>query len=255
MPFSLRSMRELKIREQENVKSLLAAEKRRLRPVITSPFANLPEGTKIIAEIKKGSPTGGSMQNVNPRRQAEVYVKAGAAGVSVLCDGNYFQGSWEDLRKASENIRVPVLCKEFILFPEQVDLAYRYGADMVLLINRFLSKEELKDLYRYILQCNLMPLIEIHSPSELPAVLSFDPSYIMVNIRNLETLEIDKKTAMKTLQNIPKGITTISASGIQCPADIREIKEETGTEIFLIGTALMKRERPGDCLKEFLHVR
>ncbi len=254
MTFTLSKMRDLKTAELVKIRSLLAGSPKRSRDIKVPPFRNPARGTSIIAEIKKGSPTMGLIRQVTPSKQALTYVRAGADAVSVLCDGHYFQGDWKDLKDVALKVDVPVLCKEFILFPEQIDLAFNYGADAVLLISNFLSPGKLKELYTYTQEKGITPLVEIHSFSESEKVLCLEPDYIMVNMRNLQTLEIDKVTAQKALQEIPEHITRSSASAINDSGDIREIRQKTGTAIFLVGTALMKSNDPEGLIREMCHV-
>jgi len=143
--FDLDAMREIKRGELPEIRSLLGRRIPRERPVI--PFRCAPrEDNGIIAEIKRSSPTRGDIRRVSPADQADLYISGGACALSVLTDSVFFGGSWRDLYSVALGSTVPVLCKEFIYYREQVDLAWCLGADMVLLIARVLSREELADL-------------------------------------------------------------------------------------------------------------
>jgi indole-3-glycerol phosphate synthase len=250
--FSLSRIREIKLRERDKILCEINGFEKRVRPSFTfSPGRD--SGIGIIAEIKRSSPRG-KIINVDTARQALSYQEGGAQGISVLTESTFFSGSWRDLLRAGEAISLPLLCKEFIYYREQIDLAYRYGADMVLLIAQALSREELQTLYEYIIQYTIIPLIEVHHPDELAPVLELSPEYLMINMRNLKTLSIDLPTGIETLKRIPDGVERICASGIQSRSDIEFISRTTGTSLFLIGTSLMRSSNPARFLKELLYV-
>ncbi len=252
--FVLSEMKSIKERELPETKKIISEKGSRLKKhyLITD---TLTSPVNIIAEIKKSSPSAGVINDaVSPSAQAYHYMKAGAAAVSVLTEKNYFNGSILDLGKAGSGINIPVLCKDFIYFEEQIKAAYLCGADMILLIARSLEVNELKELYKICLETGITPLIEVHHSSELDTVLSLSPELILVNMRNLETLAIDYNTGIETLMKIPPEIKAISASGINDAEDIKMIKTKTGTDIFLIGTSLMKQSDPGLFIQELKNV-
>ncbi len=250
--FSLSAIREIKSRERDKILHAINGFEERVRPQFTfSPGVGSRVG--IIAEIKRSSPRG-KMISVDAAQQALSYQEGGASGISVLTEGTFFSGSWRDLLRAGEAVSLPLLCKEFIYYREQIDLAYRYGADMVLLIAQALSYEELQMLYEYIMQYTMIPLIEVHHPDELAPVLELSPEYLLVNMRNLNKLSIDLSTGIETLKRIPEGVRRICASGIQSRSDIELISQKTGASLFLIGTSLMQSPNPAIFLKELLYV-
>lgn len=250
--FSLSTIREIKLRERDQILRAMNGFEERVRPQFTfSP--GVDSRISIIAEIKRSSPRGEMIQ-ADTAQQALSYQEGGASGISVLTEGTFFSGSWKDLLRAGEVVSLPLLCKEFIYYREQIDLAYRYGADMVLLIAQALSREELQSLYACIVQYAMIPLVEIHHPDELAPVLELRPEYLMVNMRNLNTLRIDLPTGIETLKRIPDGVGKICASGIQMRRDIEFIFRKTGTSLFLIGTSLMRSSNPAIFLKELLYV-
>jgi len=173
---------------------------------------------------------------------------------SLLTKKNFFNGSLYDLKKVSSAVNIPVLCKDFIYFEAQIKAAYLCGADMILLIAKSLEHNELKELYTICLETEITPLIEVHHSSELGNVLNLYPEIILVNMRNLVTLEIDFNTGFETLQNIPSGIKTISGSGISSAEDIKIIKNKAGTDTFLIGTSLMEKSNPDEFIQELKNV-
>lgn len=249
--FSLATVKQQKLQEHDVIAQKLEVYNERNRTV----FALMCDSSvNIIAEIKKASPSAGTLSHVDPALQAILYQNAGAKAVSVLTDSAYFDGSFEDLCTVAHAVSLPVLCKEFICFKEQIDLAYNTGADIILLIAGMLTTNELTHLYEYTCTKGLLPLVEVHTVSELERVLPLHPEYIMVNVRNLNTLTLEYDTAIETLQRIPVGINKICASGIDSPAMLTHIKDNTGTTIFLVGTALMKSDNPEKLLKELCNV-
>ena len=250
--FSLKGMEALKREE-------LPALRRSLKelPARTRPRRRLEPGIGrigVIAEIKKGSPSAGPIRAADPAAQARLYAAGGARALSVLTDGNFFSGSFEDLRHAAAACDLPVLCKEFVFFEEQIEAADLNGADMVLLIARTLSPERLAELYRFTLDRGLLPLVEVHGREELPPVLDLDPGFLLVNTRNLETLVLDRPLALETLKALTEGIEPVCASGIGTSGDIREIRSAAKVNLFLIGTSLMRAGDPQAMIKELCHV-
>jgi indole-3-glycerol phosphate synthase len=241
-------MRAIKERELPEVHRLLERCIGRQRARYAFPPESLESG--IISEIKKASPSEGGINDVPPAAQATRYGRGGACALSVLTDGNFFGGSWADLWSVADATDLPLLCKEFIYFEEQIDLADCLGADMVLLIARALEPERLRALYGRALRLGLVPLVEVHSADELPDVLELGPRCILVNSRNLETLAIDDEAAARAFEKIPEGVRGVWASGIGSAEDVAAVRDRTGARFFLVGTSLMKSKDPEKVLKE-----
>lgn len=244
--FALHAMKSLKEAELPSIRELL-----RSHPLRTRPLHALEKGKRgVIAEIKKSSPSRGAIRAVEPREQAVRYARGGAVAMSVLVDGNYFGGSWDDLCEVSDAVDAPVLCKEFVFFEEQIDLAAACGADMVLLIARCLDAVRLRELYSHASGLGLLPVVEVHCREEIPAVLGLEPAFLMVNMRNLESLEMDFYRGIESLKEIPEHITRISASGMDSADAVQAIAKGTGTGLFLMGTALMESSDPESMIQE-----
>ncbi len=96
----------------------------------------------LILEIKRASPSKGPIHlDMDPVAQALTYRAAGATAISVLTESRYFKGSLDDLREIGSVIRdVALLRKDFLLYPEEIEISYRAGADAVLLIARILPE-------------------------------------------------------------------------------------------------------------------
>jgi len=106
-------------------------------PNRNNPFKDvlLNDGLSVIAEIKRKSPSKGTIAKIeNPVDLAQKYVTGGAAATSVLTDQKFFGGSLADLEKVAKNTACPVLRKDFIIDPLQIAEAATAGADAVLLI-------------------------------------------------------------------------------------------------------------------------
>ncbi len=213
-----------------------------------------PEKTAVIAEIKKSSPSGVINPAIRVAAQAGSYEKGGAAAISVLTDANFFSGSYRDLAAVASTVSIPVLCKEFVYFTEQIDMAYLCGADLVLLIAQCLTFKELETLHAYTLEKGMQPVIEINKTEEINRVMMLDPGIVMVNNRDLNTLAIDIGAGIEVLKAIPDSCIRISASGIYGKDDIVKIKKESGVSTFLIGSSIMKSGSPGKMIGELTDV-
>lgn len=251
--FNLHEMRALKAQELPGLRNLL--QRCIVRERVSYRLSEADGETSIIAEIKCASPSRGEINRVDSREQAGRYCRGGAVALSVLTDGNFFGGSWSDLYSVAQDVQVPVLCKEFVFFEEQIDVAWMLGADLVLLIARALEREELKKLYEHASCRGLIPLVEVHHPDELDAMMVLNPSHVLVNARNLETLQIESEIAISTWSKLPVGITAIWASGITTAEDLKKIKDSTGARFFLVGSALMESADPENLIRELRNVR
>lgn len=219
----------------KNMQILDRVRKKPVLDVITSLKEN-----PFICEIKKASPTLGTINaDIDIIDQAKKYEKYGAGAISVLTDSSFFNGSYNDLFEVSNNVAIPVLCKDFILSKIQIDNAYLSGADMILLIAEALSKEKMKELSEIAKSYKLEILYEIHSFTEFYKIKDLEPKFVGVNSRDLKTLKINKKLALDTLLNLEGAFCKVGESGIKDRSDICKYKE-AGADFFLIGTLLMK---------------
>ena len=131
---------------------------------------------------------------VDPVFQAKQYEKSGAAAISVLTDSAFFQGSMEDLEKVREAVSLPILCKDFIIDPIQIDRAKAAGANMILLIAAALKDTQLTSLFTYAKKEHLEVLVEVHNEEEMKRAMKLNPSLIGINNRNLKTFAVDLQT-------------------------------------------------------------
>jgi indole-3-glycerol phosphate synthase len=211
-----------------------------------------PGSTGIIAEYKQRSP---SLGNINLKMKPELvtrkYVEAGATGISVLTDEIYFGGSTDDLEKARRaNPEIPLLRKDFMIDTYQITESKAFGADVILLIAACLEKEEAEILAKKAKELGMEVLLEIHNAAELEKINDFI-DIIGVNNRNLSDFNIDIKTSEELAGLIPGRFLKISESGIKDSEVINHLRQY-GYDGFLIGSAFMASENPGEACKKFI---
>ena len=194
----------------------------------------------IIAEIKRASPSKGAIKmDVDPINQALSYEKGGAAAISVLTDESFFKGTIDDLRNVSQIVKIPRLCKDFIIDEIQIDRAFHAGATIILLIVAALSKERLHELYQYAKSIGLEVLTEVHDEAELNQALDLKPELIGINNRNLKTFEVNLAVTERLAKLLdPKHHIIISESGIKTKADVQRV-QKAGARGILVGETLM----------------
>lgn len=204
----------------------------------------------LIAEVKKASPSKGIIcADFDPVAIAQAYSRGGASAISVLTDQKFFQGSWENLEKVRAVVDLPILCKEFVIYPYQIYLARSQGADAVLLIAAILSNQDLQYFVKIANALSMTALIEVHTLEELDRVLSIDGvTLVGINNRNLEDFSVDLRTTCNLLtsrgnQLQERGISVVSESGLHTTADLN-IVVSAGATAVLIGESLVKQSDP-----------
>jgi indole-3-glycerol phosphate synthase len=209
-------------------------------------------GVAVIAELKKASPSKGLIRaEFDAAGLAQELEAAGAAALSVLTDEEFFQGSVENLRRASSAIKLPCLRKDFIVDEFQLLEARANCADAVLLIVAALEQAELVTLQRKARDRGLDVLCEIHNEEELQRALNAGCDLIGVNTRDLRTFKVDAETAFQLAESFPKNVVRVAESGIRSRSDIAQLRA-LGYQAFLVGESLMRAQRPGDALRELL---
>ncbi len=198
----------------------------------------------IIAEIKRASPSEGSLkEEVSVGILASSYREGGAAAISVLTDGPFFNGSIGDLEEARGAVDLPILRKDFIIDRAQLFESRIAGADAALLIAAALNPTQLQDLFLEAIEIGLTPLVEVHKEEELAPVLELNPPIIGINNRDLSTLKVSLETCIRLRPLIPPGVIVLGESGIEGPDDLERLLE-AGMDAFLIGTTLMRSSDP-----------
>ena len=216
------------------------------KSIMNSPFG-------IIAEHKRRSPSKATINNsLSIEEVVTGYEKAGASGISVLTDSQYFGGSLEDLIMAKATVKTPLLRKEFIIDEYQILEAKANGSDAILLIAAVLTKEEIKSLSEFAQSIALEVLLEVHNLEELEKSIMPSLDIVGVNNRNLKTFKLNLQTSIDLVNHIPNDFVKISESGISQIDDIKLLKSH-GFQGFLIGENFMKTNNPGKSLEQFIH--
>ncbi|MDE0055306.1 MAG: indole-3-glycerol phosphate synthase TrpC [Gammaproteobacteria bacterium] len=208
----------------------------------------------VIAEMKRASPSRGVIRDdFDPAAIAASYDSAGAACLSVLTDGFFFQGSDEHLAKARAASKLPLLRKDFVIDEYQVFEARELGADCVLLIAAALDPERIASFTALAAQLGFDALVEVHNARELHGALKAAPPLLGINNRDLRTFDTSLDTTLSLLSEVPKGTTVVTESGIRTRKDVRRMRD-AGVEAFLVGEAFMRARDPGTALRELFRV-
>ncbi len=209
----------------------------------------------LIAEVKKASPSKGVIRkDFDPVEIAKSYQENHTTCLSVLTDTEFFQGSFDNLDRIRQTVDLPLLCKEFIIYPYQIYLARAKGADAVLLIAAILQDKDLAYFVKIINSLGMTPLIEVHTIAELDRVLAIDGvSLIGINNRNLTDFSVSLETTCQLLElrkNLikEKKILIVSESGLHAKEDLKKVKK-AGADAVLIGESLVKQLDPGKAIQ------
>lgn len=202
----------------------------------------------LIAEVKKASPSKGVIRaDFNPVAISLAYEQGGATCLSVLTDAKFFQGSFDNLSLVRQAVDLPLLCKEFIIYPYQIYFARAKGADAVLLIAAILSDRDLQYFVKITNLLGMTPLIEVHTLEELDRVLAIDGvNLIGINNRNLEDFSVSLDTTKEILaarseELNQRNILVVSESGLHTAKDL-EFVQQAGANAVLIGESLVKQQ-------------
>ena len=249
----------VEVREQREPLSALAARAER-REAPTERFRAALAGNglqpvpvpRIIAECKRRSPSRGVLRpDYEPVAIATGYEKAGAAAISVVTEPTFFDGALEHLQAVGDAVGIPVLRKDFVVSEYQLLEARAAGADAVLLIVAALDPQALAALHARALALGLDVLVEVHSADELSVAIDAGARIIGANNRNLRTLEVDVSVSETLAARMPRGMVTVSESGLKDAADLIRLRQ-LGYGAFLIGERFMREEDPGAELKALL---
>jgi len=213
----------------------------------------------VIAEVKKASPSKGVIRpDFDPVAIAQAYEQGGASCLSVLTDAKFFQGSLDHLTQIRQAVSLPLLCKDFILYPYQIYLARLRGADAVLLIAALLTNQDLSYFIKIAQGIGMTALVEVHTLEELDRILAVESLHLVgINNRNLEDFSVDLQTTTKLLaefgaQLADRQIPVVSESGLYTQADLQQVSHQ-GAQAVLIGESLMRQPDPGQALAQLLH--
>ncbi|WP_027478957.1 indole-3-glycerol phosphate synthase TrpC [Gryllotalpicola ginsengisoli] len=208
---------------------------------------------KIIAEVKRASPSRGDLAQIaDPAALAVSYQTGGASAISVLTEQRRFKGSLDDLEAVRAAVELPVLRKDFIADPYQVFEARAAGADLVLLIVAALDQPTLLELHGLVRELGMTALVEAHSAEEIDRALDAGAGLVGVNARDLTNFELDRDLFGRLADRIPAGVTRVAESAVLRPADVAHYRD-AGADVVLVGEALVTSD-PVRTLEEFLHV-
>jgi indole-3-glycerol phosphate synthase len=209
-------------------------------------------GVQVIAEVKKASPSAGLLRaDFDPAGLARLYEAKGAACVSVLTDGPFFQGSLADLEAVRAAVALPLLRKDFILDRVQLLEARAAGADAVLLIAEALDDDALARLLRQTDELGMQALVELYEAENLSRVLDAGARLVGVNNRDLRSFTVRLEQTLELAERMPPGVCLVSESGVRTRADVGRL-QAAGVRAVLVGEALMRAADPGAKLRELL---
>ena len=204
-------------------------------------------GIAVIAEDKRGSPSAGVFApDLDAAVLARTYESAGAAAISVLTDRDFFQGSPSDLGAARHATAIPVLRKDFILYPYQVYESRVMGADAILIIIAAVDNEaRLLALGR---ELGLHCLVEVHDEAEIERAVAAGARIVGINNRDLRTFTTDIAVSERLRPRVATGILVVSESGIKNPEDVARLAA-ADVDAILVGESLVRSPDPAAALQ------
>jgi indole-3-glycerol phosphate synthase len=211
----------------------------------------------VITEVKAASPSRGTIRkSFDPQKVAVAMKKGGATGISVLTEPKHFSGSLSYLIQIREAVELPILMKDIILSPIQLEAASRIGANAVLLIEALFERgyceHSLNEMVSEAHARNLEVLLETHNEDEFQAAIETDADLIGINNRDLRTLKVDLGITEKILKEHDSyGKVVVSESGVMAPSDLLFLRG-CGAQAFLIGSSIMMAGNIEEKVKEFV---
>ncbi|MDR2605184.1 MAG: indole-3-glycerol-phosphate synthase [Desulfovibrio sp.] len=211
----------------------------------------------IIAEYKRASPSAGEINmRLSPEDAAAMFAAAGAAALSVLTEERCFHGSTAYLERMT-GAGLPLLRKDFLVHPLQVEETAATPAAAILLIARSLPDHTLSAMLAAAAAAGLECVLEIFNASDLARARrcletnGTHPAVIQVNTRDLQSMRVDAAASEILIAQRRGDELWISASGAAQREDV-EKRAALGYDAVLIGTALMAAPDPGAALAGLL---
>ncbi len=229
-----------KRKNEDDIKKFLKL-KRDFRDVKKALKSTSDNPYRIIAEVKKASPSKGVIrEDFNPIEIAKIYNEV-ADAMSILTEPHFFQGSIEYLKEISKFSKIPLLRKDFIVDEFQIAEAYMAGADFILLIAKALETKELKRLFDFAKNIGLEVLFEIHDREDLEKALEVGADIIGFNHRDLKTFKMNMDLSKELIPLLPEGVIVVAESGI---SDFEMVKKlhRNGVDAFLVGEHFMRED-------------
>ena len=247
-----------KLKEIDERKKTSSAKMLEEKPLFSRQTRSLSQAIRrkdqsgIVAEFKNRSPSMGTInENANVKKVSQGYLTAGASALSILTDENFFGGSLNKLEIARKNNDCPILQKDFIMDPYQIQEAKAYGADAILLIAAMLSKDKVRELSSYAGSLGLETLLEIHQEEELDRITD-QIDLVGINNRNLKNFSVNQKNSVDLVNSIPYGFVKIAESGIESAKQAFNLLN-SGFDGLLIGSQFMKHTDPAEACREFIN--
>jgi indole-3-glycerol phosphate synthase len=210
------------------------------------------QGVKVIAEVKRSSPSKGALAIIaDPAGLAVDYAAGGASVISVLTERRRFGGSLQDLAAVRAAVEIPVLRKDFMVSSYQVWEARAFGADVILLIVAALDQPTLVGLRERAESLGMTALVEVHDEAETDRAIEAGARVIGINARNLKTLEVDRSTFARLASRVPPGVVKVAESGVRGPHDVLEYAQ-AGACAVLVGESLVIGGRPREAVADLI---
>ena len=242
--------------ERETAVPLEALKERaRLQPSPHDALAVLRQpGVGVIAEVKRASPSRGTLAAIDdPATLAREYEAGGARVVSVLTEPRHFHGGFDDLDAVRCAVDVPLLCKDFIVSSYQLWEARAHGADLCLLIVAALPQNALVSLVERTRSLGMTALVEVHDGDEVERAIDAGAEIIGVNARDLRTLEVDRDLFGSLVARLPEGVVKVAESGVRGPHDFLAYAA-AGADAVLVGEGLVTDRDPRAAVAELVTV-
>jgi indole-3-glycerol phosphate synthase len=213
------------------------------------------ENVRVIAEIKRASPSRGELNGqADPPRLAQAYTAGGASAISVLTDKKYFRGSLNDLKSVRVAVQAPILRKDFIIDEYQVYESRALQVDAILLIVRVLADAQLRDYLALARSLGMSALVEIHNEADLERAMTANAQLIGINNRNLADFTVNLATTERLAPGIARDKVIVAESGVFTRADVERVAR-AGARAVLVGEALMRAADVGAKVQELANVK
>jgi indole-3-glycerol phosphate synthase len=243
---------DVQIRQSRVPLDVVKEQARAARPARDALAALRAPGVGVIAEVKRRSPSAGTLAAIDdPAALAARYQAGGARMISVLTEQRRFGGSLDDLDAVRATVRVPLLRKDFVVGSYQVHEARAHGADVVLLIVAALEQNVLVGLRERVESLGMTALVEVHTEEEASRALDAGARVIGVNARNLATLEVDRSAFERIAPGLPNEVVKVAESGVRGPLDLIEYAA-AGADAVLVGESLVTGGDPRQAVAELV---
>jgi indole-3-glycerol phosphate synthase len=231
-------------------RALAAAPARDAWAALGGPSASR-EDLKVIAEIKRRSPSKGNLASIaDPASLAVQYADGGASVISVLTEQRRFNGTLADLDAVRAAVDIPLLRKDFTVDEYQIWEARAHGADLILLIVAALTDAQLLEFSQLSRDLGMNVLVETHTPEEIERAVAAEARIIGVNVRNLKTLDVDRSLFASLAGGIPREAVIVAESGVRGADDVAHYAA-SGANAILVGEALVSDATPRERISEF----